>query len=146
MHAATDRDHLPPYTLLFDGDCAVCDRTVTWLLARDPSGVLAYAPLQGPTATAIRDRHPEWPANLDSLVLVIQGEDGERVLFYSTAVLTAVGNLAGFLPFVCRTLLWIPAPLRDPFYRGFARVRYSIFGKLDTCRLPMPGEAERFYA
>ncbi|MFT6144249.1 MAG: putative DCC family thiol-disulfide oxidoreductase YuxK [Myxococcota bacterium] len=145
MRAATDRDHLPPYTLLFDGECAVCDRTVTWLLGRDPSGLLAYAPLAGPTAVSIRDRHPEWPTNLDSLVLVVQGEDAERILFHSTAVLTAVGMLPGAVPVLCRGLLWVPAFMRDPFYRGFARIRYRIFGKLDTCRLPQPSEAERFY-
>lgn len=146
MRSATDRDHLPPYTLLFDGECAVCDRTVRWLLDRDPSGVLAFAPLEGPTARAIRQRHPDWPANLDSLVLVTQTQDGEHLAFHSTAVLTAVGLLPGVIPTLCRGLLYIPAPVRDPFYRAFARVRYRIFGKLDSCRLPRPSEAERFYA
>lgn len=145
MQAATDRDHLPPYTLLFDGECAVCDRTVTWLLARDPEGLLAFAPLEGPTAEAIRGRHPEWPEDLDSLVFVQQSSTGEQLHFHSTAVLTAVGTLPGPLSAAAHALLVVPAVVRDPFYKAFARVRYRIFGTLDACRMPLPGEAARFY-
>mgnify|MGYP002039438577 CR=1 FL=1 len=146
MSSATEREELPPFLLLFDGECAVCDRTVQFLLDRDPTGKLSFAPLQGSTAQAVKARHPEWPDDLDSLVLVIQRPEGEQLLFYSTAVLRAVGELGGVLGALCRAILLLPRILRDPLYRAFARIRYRVFGKVEACRLPRPGEAERFYA
>ena len=137
-------DALPRFVLLFDGTCAVCDSTVQWLLDRDPQGLLAYAPLAGPTAAAVKERHPEWPDNLDSLVLVEQTADGERLDWYSTAVLRSVAQLDGFWSAVSRVLLWLPAPLRDVFYRLFARLRYRVFGRLEQCRLPEPALQPRF--
>ena len=146
MTTASQREELPPLLLLFDGECAVCDRTVQFLLDRDPAGLLSYAPLQGETAREIQERHPEWPDSLDSLVLVVQGEDGERLHFYSTAVLLPVQRLGGWLGLLAAIARWVPRPLRDPFYRAFARIRYRVFGRLEACRLPKPEEAERFYA
>lgn len=136
--------HLPRFVLLFDGSCAVCDSTVQWLTDRDPEARLAYAPLSGPTAAAVRARHPEWPENLDSLVLVEQTAGGERIHWYSTAMLRSVGQLDGFVPTLARLALWFPRPLRDVFYRAFARIRYRVFGRLESCRIPTPDLQARF--
>lgn len=146
MQDASHREELPRLLLLFDGECAVCDSTVQWLLARDPAGVLAYAPLQGETAAAVRSRHPEWPANMDSLVLVRQTPQGEALQYYSSAVLSAVAELPGLVPALARAVLWVPRVLRDPFYRAFARIRYRVFGKVETCRIPSASQEARFYA
>ncbi len=127
-----------PTIVYFDGVCGFCNRTVDFLLKHDPEGKLRFAPLQGETA---RDRLPEsdW-ASLDTLV-VSQGTTTYR---RSAAVVRALWQL----PFLWRMagwLLWIvPLPLRDLGYRLFARLRYRLFGKLESCRLPQPGEAERF--
>jgi predicted DCC family thiol-disulfide oxidoreductase YuxK len=37
----------------------------------------------------------------------------------------------------------IPAFIRDFFYRTFAAIRYRVFGKIDSCRLPSESEAAR---
>jgi len=37
----------------------------------------------------------------------------------------------------------LPRALTDTGYRLFARVRYRVFGRLDACRIPGPGERER---
>ncbi len=134
---------LPPRLVLFDGVCAVCDAAVQWLLEHDRDRSLAYAPLQGPTAAAIKARHPHLQA-LDTLVLVEQTPDGERVRTHSSAVL----GMCETLPSPWRWLaglLWVPRVVRDPSYRGFAAVRYRVFGKREACRLPQPGEAELFW-
>ena len=41
-------------------------------------------------------------------------------------------------------LVVIPRPIRDWVYRLVARNRFRMFGRRDTCRLPMPEERERF--
>lgn len=139
---ATDR--LPPRVVLFDGVCAVCDATVQFVLDRDPAGTFHFAPLQGPTAAAVIARHPEIPPKLDSILLVETAPDGtERVTWHSAAILgLATGLGGGWRVFGIFRL--VPAFLRDPFYRAFAAVRYRVFGQLESCRMPKPGEETRF--
>ncbi len=134
---------LPPHVVLFDGVCAVCDAGMRFLLDHDPQGALHYAPLQGEAAAAIRDRHPELPADLDSIVFVEQTADGERVSWHTDALLRIVALLPAPWSWL-RVFRAVPRFLRDPGYRLFAAVRYRVFGKLDACRIPAPGEAERF--
>ncbi len=130
---------LPPRLFLYDGVCGLCDRTVQFLLARDPAGALRFAPLQGPTAAALATRHPEITGNLDTVIYL---EDGVAYV-RSEAVLRACGHLPA--PWrLLRALRWIPAVLRDVVYRLVARSRYRIWGRYDTCKLPSEDEAARF--
>jgi predicted DCC family thiol-disulfide oxidoreductase YuxK len=38
----------------------------------------------------------------------------------------------------------IPRPIRDFFYKLFARYRYKLFGKQDACMIPTPEVREKF--
>ena len=130
--------NLDKTVVYFDGVCGFCNRTVDFLLKRDHEGKLLFAPLQGETARETlseRDR-----ATLDSLVVRQHGAVYRR----SAAVVRVLWELS--LPLrIAGWLLWlVPKPLRDLGYRLVAKVRYRIFGKRETCRLPQPGEAERF--
>lgn len=135
---------LPPRLVLFDGECAVCDATVQFLLDRDPSGALHFAPLQGETAQQIQRRHPEWPPDLDSLVLVEQGPDGEHLYWRSTGVLRMLAALPAPWRWLA-VLQWCPRPARDLAYRAFARVRIRLFGRVTSCRLPTPEQAQQLW-
>lgn len=135
-------ERLPARLVLFDGECAVCDRTVQFLLDHDRDGRLHYAPLQGPTAAGVRARHPELDG-VDSLVWVTRDGDAERVEIRSRAVFAMLRELGG--PWaVVAWLRVIPAPLSDLGYRAFAMARYRVFGRLDACRIPQPHEVARF--
>jgi predicted DCC family thiol-disulfide oxidoreductase YuxK len=139
---AADRDAapaLPARLVLYDGVCGLCDRSVQLLLRLDRHRALMFAPLQGETVAGMRPRHPEIPAHLDSVVFV---EDG-RVHVRSRAFV----RLARYLPWPWKLASWlwvVPWPLADLVYRVVARVRYRVFGKLDACRIPAPGERARF--
>ena len=129
--------------VLFDGVCAFCHGAVRWLIERDPQARLRFAPLQGETAAALRQRHPELPGDLDTLVYVETMGGAERVYVRSEAVWRACAAI-GALPRGLRWWARLPQPLADLGYRIFARLRYRVFGRLDACRLPEPGERERF--
>ena len=123
--------------LLFDGDCALCHRTVQFFLTEDHAGTLRFAPLQGPTAASILQRHAIPTDQMKSVVLVEHaGTDVERVFTKSTAVLRALGNLGGFW----RVVGWLqcmPRSLRDTVYDRIARNRYSWLGQTEVnCLLP----------
>lgn len=139
METAEPRDHL---LILFDGVCGFCNAGVTWLLDRDPREVLRFAPLQGETAASLRRRHDEIPADIDTLVVVDTREGQEKVFLRSAAVVRILGVLESPWRHF-RLLRLVPAPLLDLGYRAFARLRYRIFGKRDTCRVPSPEERTR---
>jgi predicted DCC family thiol-disulfide oxidoreductase YuxK len=132
----------PAAIVLFDGVCAFCNGAVDWLMRRDPDGRLRFAPLQGETAARLRARHPEIPTELDTIVLVETVAGRERVCLRSEAVVRACAVIAG-APRWTRWLALVPRPLADLGYRLFTRVRYRVFGRLDACRVPLPGERSR---
>ena len=136
---------LPPRLVLYDGVCGLCDRSVQWLLSHDPAGALHFAPLQGETAKALRARLPEIPSALETIVFIERDGDGdgERVYLRSRAAFRIARYLAG----PSRLLAWLgvfPRALTDLGYRVVARVRYRIWGQLEQCRVPSPGERARF--
>lgn len=140
---AHDPAVLPETLMLFDGDCAVCDATVQFVLDRDPDGVVHFAPLQGETAAAVLERHPELPEDLDSIVLVQQTPEGETVTVHSHAIFHLVRHVKG--PYKALAIFrFFPRFLTDAGYKAFAAMRYRIFGKVEQCRIPEPGQAERF--
>lgn len=136
--AAAEQGAIPDHVVLYDGVCGLCSKTVRWLMKRDVRGALWFAPLQGDTAAALRQRHPEIPQELETVVYVSEG----RVFMRSKVFLHAARHLTrpwrwlyGFR--------WLPAFLLDLLYRFIARIRYRVWGKFDTCQLPSTAERAR---
>ena len=140
-----DAAQLPERLVLFDGDCAVCNRAVQFLLDHDPEGVFHYAPLQGPTAAGIVARHPAL-AELDSLVFVdAPGTPDETPHVHAGAVFAT----AALLPAPWRWIRFgrlLPRAITDAAYKAFAASRYSVFGAAEACRIPLPDQVARFHA
>lgn len=131
---------LPEHLVLYDGLCGFCDVSVQWALTHDPAGKLRFAPLQGETAAAILAAHPEIPANLDSMIYV---HNGAEVVWHSRAIFSIAAELNG----AWRALAWfgvLPRFLTDLGYRIFARYRYLVWGRRESCRIPTPAERARF--
>ena len=127
-------------TLFFDGVCGLCNEAVDFLIARDPAGVLRFAPLQGETAKAslpARDTD-----ELNYLVLL----DGAGRSIRTAAVVRALSHLGGVWRAAAWALWLVPAPLRNAGYHLVTRVRYRVWGKKESCRMPTPEERGRFLA
>ncbi|MGN6105941.1 MAG: thiol-disulfide oxidoreductase DCC family protein, partial [Kofleriaceae bacterium] len=92
-------------------------------------------PLQGETAAALRARFPQIPATIDSVVLV----DGDRVHLRTKAFLYVAKYLTRPWRWAYH-LRWLPAVVVDLGYRLVARIRYRVWGKLDTCTRPTADE------
>ena len=79
------------------------------------------------------------PTDLSTLVLV----QGDKFYTHSAAALRAMAMLD--MPFRSLSVLWlVPGPLRDLGYVGVAKVRYRVFGKMDSCRVPTGDFRRRF--
>jgi predicted DCC family thiol-disulfide oxidoreductase YuxK len=143
--AAVALDPEPGPIVLYDGICGLCNRLVTFILARDRAGVFRFSWLQGDFARETLARHGRDADALDTLVVVVDpGSPGERLLDRSTAALFVLQQLPGIWRLAGRTLSIVPAALRDVVYRLVARMRYPTFGKYDICPVPPPHVRDRF--
>jgi predicted DCC family thiol-disulfide oxidoreductase YuxK len=128
--------------LFYDGHCALCHRSVKFVLKHDRSGKLfRFAPLQGPTFEA---RVPaEQRASLPDSVMVLTSDGA--VLVRSNAFLHVLRRLGGGWRIMATALSAVPLALRDAAYDFIARVRYRIFGKReDSCPVISPDLRARF--
>ncbi|HVV83288.1 MAG TPA: DCC1-like thiol-disulfide oxidoreductase family protein [Kofleriaceae bacterium] len=128
---------LPDSIILYDGVCGLCAKAVRFLIQRD-RGRVHYAPLQGETAERLRALHPRIPTRVETVVLVDRG----KVYLRSKAFLHVARHLTRPWRWAY-AFRWLPAFLLDPFYWLVAKVRYRLFGKYDTCRLPTSSERAR---
>lgn len=127
------------HTVIYDGDCKVCGRTVKVLSKWDRNNELEIVPSQAP---GVRERFP-WisqQAYVDS-VQVIRASDGK-----TWQAAAAIEELVSVLP-KGRLISWlfrIPLvrPLVDRFYRWFARNRYRL-GCGDHCAVRDAAQNER---
>mgnify|MGYP002620454949 FL=1 len=121
--------------LFFDGECALCSRTVRWLLKRDRRAILRFAPLGGKTHSALGG--PGASEGGSTLILVRDGE----VFLRSAGVVRMLWSIGGVWALLGGLLWLIPLPLRDAGYRFVAARRYRWFGRADAC--PMPSDDTR---
>ena len=144
-HAGATRANIRSYpVLLYDGLCGFCDGTVQFILRHDRRGTLRFATLQGDFARGVIARHPEL-ASIDSLVLVEADSDGGRENVYvRSAGALRVAKYLGGAWHVTRAVAIVPRALRDWAYDAFAGIRYRVFGRYDSCRIPTPEERARF--
>lgn len=123
--------------LFFDDDCGLCSRSVHFLMRRDRSGTLFFAPIQGDTAKS--RLNAELRESLSTAVY--QRLDGE-VLLRSDAVLQAVIDIGSRWRFLARPALLIPRRWRDGVYNWIAARRKKLFQN-GACPLPPTEESER---
>ena len=149
MTLVADKD-MPPWVdsgdapvLLYDGVCGFCNKSVQTVIDHDRRGAMRFAALQSDYGAGMIERHAEL-RGVDSVVYVERAGGVERVYTRSDAALKVAAYLGGpWKIFLAAKVL--PRGLRDYFYDLFARNRYRLFGKYDTCLLPPPEVRARFF-
>ena len=124
--------------ILFDGVCNFCNGMVNFIIVRDPNAYFKFAPLQSETGQRMRSRFGV-DERVDSIILI----ENESAYIFSTAALRIVKGLGGVWRLLYVFII-VPAPIRDLFYRLFARNRYWLFGKKSVCMVPTPDIRARF--
>ncbi len=131
-------------TILFDGVCNLCERSVQFVIRHDPNAKFMFAPLQSVYArTLIEDPElgfEEFQAgDLDSFVLIADG----KVKLRSDAWLSICRQLDGW-PGLFRVFRVVPRFIRDAVYDFIGRHRYRWFGEKTECMIPTPDIQRRF--
>jgi predicted DCC family thiol-disulfide oxidoreductase YuxK len=130
--------------VLYDGVCGLCDRSVQFLLARDRRDHFRFAPLQSQLAREALGRHGIEPTGLDTIwVIADYQEPAERALDRSRAVRLFLRRLGGAWRLL-EVFGILPRFVLDRVYDLVAGMRYRIFGRLETCRVPTADERRKF--
>jgi predicted DCC family thiol-disulfide oxidoreductase YuxK len=132
------------HLLLYDGVCGFCDRLVQFVLAHDRRGVFDFAPLQSATGRAVVASEGADPDALTSFHVVPDYRTaGARSLVKGRAALFVARALGA--PWSAAAIVGVlPTPVLNWGYDLVARYRYRVFGRVDRCMLPRPGQRQRF--
>jgi predicted DCC family thiol-disulfide oxidoreductase YuxK len=127
------------HIILFDGVCNLCNRSVQFIIKRDPKGKFKFASLQSePGQTLLKEFHMTG-TGFDTFILV----EGDKVFVRSTAALRVLSGLGGIWKLFYGFMI-IPKPIRDFVYDRVAKSRYRVFGRRETCMIPTGNLTERF--
>lgn len=124
--------------IMFDGECNFCDKSVQFIIRRDPKACYKFASLQSEAGRTLLKQF-QVPVDMDSFVFI----DGDQYYTQSSAALRVCKHLKGFWK-LAYALLVVPKPIRDYLYGIIAKNRYKWFGKKDSCMLPSPEIRNRF--
>jgi predicted DCC family thiol-disulfide oxidoreductase YuxK len=121
----------PHAIVLFDGECAFCERAVIFIAKRDPAGYFRFGASQSPEGIAVLEPYGVRRETARSIILI---EDGV-VYLRSTASLRIAARLT-FPWSLARLFLFVPVPLRDAVYRVISAVRTRVAGRSNACEVP----------
>ena len=125
--------------VLFDGVCNFCNASVNFVIERDKAGYFKFAPLQSEIGEELVAKHGINTADTDSVIVV----ENDRAYTHSSAAMRIARKLDGIWSWSYAFII-VPKPIRDLAYRVFAKYRYRMFGKQDTCMMPTPEIRARF--
>ena len=130
------------YIVFYDGYCVLCSKSVDFILYRDHRAKFRFASLQSDFSKRILTKSGYPITHIQNLNNVVYLRN-DVLKIKSDAVLSILWDLGGiyrtsFLGFL------LPRVVRDFAYDRVAKLRYRIFGKRDTCRVPTPQEMSRF--
>ncbi len=123
--------------ILFDGVCNFCNSSVNFIIEHDKKAHFKFAPLQSEIGKGFVEKFGL--SDVDSIILV----ENDKAYTHSTAALKFIKHLDGIWKFAYIFIV-IPRPIRDFFYKLFAKNRYRWFGKKDVCMMPTPEIRSRF--
>jgi len=125
--------------LLYDGACGLCAGSVQFVLGRERSHDLRFAPLAGATGMTLKAVHPEL-AGVDSMIWYEPATG--RVRIRSDAALAAARYLGGGWTVLATVAALVPRALRDRVYDMIARHRHRLAGPV--CVVPTAEQRGRF--
>lgn len=113
--------------IFYDGQCALCDKSVQFIIRYDVNSVFRFAALQSNLAKELVGSE----ASFDSFILW----DNNKVFQRSTAALKTLKKLGGLWQ-LAYVFMIVPSFIRDGIYNYIAKNRYQWFGKYDQCKIP----------
>lgn len=119
-------------TIIFDGECNLCNGVVGWLLKFAPKRLFEFVPFQSPRGQHILKENNLPTQQLDTVILL----DQEGLHTHSDGFLKIVAAIPKWQR-VAALLGFIPRLLRDFVYRTASRNRLKWFGTSTSCTIDL---------
>ena len=126
-----------PPTVIYDGICNLCDKSVKFILAHEKGDRLRFTHLTSDKGQYIK-REFGIDAEFDGILFL---EDG--ILFEKSDAILQISSYLKAPYSATKHFFWIPRVIRDDIYDLIARNRYGWFGK-DECIIPDEKLRQRF--
>lgn len=124
--------------LLFDGECALCNKLIFFYLKREKNNKLNFAPLASQAGQTLL-AYFEIDKHTDSIILI----KNHDAFIKSCAVLRLCLYMKGIWPLMLIFLI-IPPFIRNIPYDIIAKRRVKWFGKNASCALLQDQDQKRF--
>lgn len=123
--------------VFYDGNCGLCNRSMTFILNHEKDTDLCFASLQSDFTKELFEKHQWKQPDLDTFYLFLD----DNLLDRSDAALEVAKHLK--MPFSwLRIFRFIPKRIRDAAYNLVAANRQKVAFK--KCMIPSPEQAKRF--
>jgi predicted DCC family thiol-disulfide oxidoreductase YuxK len=142
MGSRPDSENSDDRIVFYDGYCVLCSKSVDFILSRDHRTTFRFASLQSDFSKNILTAMGYPVADIQNLSNIVYLRNNVLKI-KSDAVLSILWDLGGIYKISFLVYL-LPRVVRDFAYDRIAKLRYRIFGKRDTCRVPTPQEMARF--
>ena len=142
MASSLNSENIPNNIVFYDGYCVLCSRSIDFILSRDSLATFRFASLQSDFAQKILTELGYPVVNIQNLSNIVYLRHND-IKIKSDAVLSILWDLGGIYK-VSRLIYCLPRVIRDFSYDRLAKLRYRIFGKRDSCRVPTLQEKTRF--
>lgn len=119
-------------TVFYDGECAMCNSLIRFLLKYDKSRSMRFISLQSQKAKMILKEHNILVDNAD--ITTIYYLRSSTIKSLSSAMLSIFYDL-GFPWKLLIVFKIVPKNIRDNAYRFISKNRYRFFGKQEFCAL-----------
>lgn len=124
--------------VFYDGECGLCNTSVSFLIKHDKEAKIIYASLQSDFAKKTLEDSAKIKIDLDSVILRLN----DQLYYYSDAALLTL-KIIGYPWKIFSLFLIFPVKLRNIVYNFIARNRKRFFSK-KVCSHVRLSHPERF--
>ena len=127
-------------TLVYDGSCAFCSRSVQFILRHERRHDLLFVTRDSELGKQLRRTH-----GMQSIESMLWIEDG-RAAAESNAVLKAASYVGGWWSRLAALASLFPPNILNSMYKIIAKHRRRLSTSVAACPLPSPEQRRRFLA
>ncbi|PWL37277.1 thiol-disulfide oxidoreductase DCC family protein [Flagellimonas aquimarina] len=115
-------------TIVFDGECNLCNGVVGWLLKFAPKDIFEFVPFQSPQGQKLLKQYGFSTNQLETVILF----DDHGKYTHSDGFLKIISKIPKWR-LVSALLAFIPRIIRDTIYNLASKNRVKWFGKSQAC-------------
>lgn len=127
-------------TLVYDGSCGFCSRSVRFILRHEQRHDLLFVTRDSEMGKQLRRTH-----GMESIESMLWIEDG-RAFAESNAVMKAADYVGGWWSHLAALASLFPPNILNRLYKIIAKHRRRLSTNVAVCQLPSPEQRHRFLA